>query len=367
MEQIFEKIVQGVIIVLVIAILIVVIISLTYLIYNILKRYSKEKVEYKRYFTEKGVFEGQEVYLVEEFTNRSFLPLFRVSVETHVTAKLFLPGCVSGNEINQQFLSCFFVMPFTRIKRKHTVICLKRGYYKLESAKLNFMRIESFVDSLAEILVYPSELSIEDNNNINNFFQYNTISKMPLIRDVFSFSGIREYINSDGISSINHKASARAGKFMVNDKDYIFGRKVQVYINFQEGNEGVSFEKFSLIMEKAMSYAAYLAGEAIRYGWQIGVSANSRMTNGARSFVLPMSSGYGKYVELLEGMANMRIIYGNSIEYIMNNDLNNAITNTEIILMSVYIDESIQTKIDSLERLGNKVNVINLKEAAEYV
>lgn len=365
MEPIFEKIILSLMITLGLSLLIIVIISLTYVLYNILKRYSIQNVEYKRYFTEKGAFEGQEVYLVEEFTNRSFLPLFRVGVETHVTTKLYLPGCVSGNEINQQFLSCFFVMPYTRVKRRHRVICLKRGYYRLESAKLNFMRIESFVESVAEILVYPSELSIEENNNINNFFQNTTFSNMPLIRDAFSFSGIREYMNGDTISSINHKASARAGKLMVNNNDYVFGRKVQVYINFQEGNEGIPLEEFSVIMETAMSFTTYLAGKALRNGWQLGVSANSKMINGSTYFALPMSSGYNKYIELLEGLASMRIIYGNSIEYIMNIDLDKAITNTEIILMSAYIDESIQTKINGLERLGNKVNIINLKEAVD--
>lgn len=361
-----EKLIMAVIYLIVVVIALTALGAVVFGIYCILRAYAIKKLEYRRYFSEKGAFEGQEIYLIEEFVNYSFLPLFKVDVETHITTKLFLPGCVDGNEINQEFISRFFVMPFTKIRRKHRVICQKRGFYTLESAKLTFMRIELYRESIAKLMVYPKELEIEAKSRINNCIQINSSSRRPLVRDVFSFARVREYQNGDSMNMVNQKATAKSGRIMVNESDYVLGRKILLYINFQPGDTGISVDVFYEIMEKAMEYCGYIAGEALRYGWQIGLGANCRMVTGEQSLRVPVGTDYITYMEILEGMAKARTFFGNSISYIMNEDIEGMLSNAEIFLFTTYMDESLESRIEALERQGNLVSVIDLKEVTAY-
>lgn len=335
-------------------------------LYRILRKYALKNLEYKRYFTDKGAFEGQEIQLVEELTNHGFFPLLRVYVETHITTKLYMPGVSGGNEINQEFISRFFVMPYTRIRRHHRVILKKRGHYKLESAKISFMRIEAYLDSEADIRVYPRELYIDDMQRINQCIQVSALSNRPIIRDVFSFAKVREYIYGDPINIINHKSTARMGRLMVNDSDFVLGRKILLCLNFQAGNTGIPDDEFTEIQEKSMQFAAYLTGEAIRKGWQIGLIANCKTDNGAKNIKSDIGTGYGKYIEILEALSMARTIYGNSIGRIIDEVADENLRNTEVIIFSTYMDESIEKRIEMLMRKGNEVTVIDLKEVTAY-
>ena len=61
-------------------------------LYLVSKNYSLNRITYRRFFSETGVFEGEEVCFVEEVTNHSFLPVFRVDIESLVTEEIWLPG-----------------------------------------------------------------------------------------------------------------------------------------------------------------------------------------------------------------------------------------------------------------------------------
>lgn len=358
--------IKGIFIFLVVLTLIVIFILMLYFLYIMLRKYALKNLEYKRYFTDKGAFEGQETELIEELTNHGFIPMFRVDVETHITTKLHMPGVNGGNEINQEFISRFFVMPFTKIRRHHKVILMKRGHYKLESAKAYFMGVQVFLDSEADIKVYPKELYIEDKQRINQCIQVSSLSNRPIVRDIFSFSKVREYTYGDPINIINHKSTARIGKLMVNDSDFVLGRKILLCLNFQAGNTGIPDDSFTEIQEKSMEFAAYFTGEAIRNGWQIGLIANCKTDNGAKKIKADIGTGYGKYIEILEALSMARTIYGNSIGKIIDEVADENLTNTEVIIFSTYMDESIEKRMDMLTRKGNIVTVIDLKEVTAY-
>lgn len=366
------RLIQIVIFIAAAALILAAFLGVLYIIYCLLRRYSFENLEYKRYFSEKGAFEEQEIYLIEEFANHSILPMFRVDVETHITSKLYMPGVSGGREINdktepyQEFISRFFIMPYTKIRRKHKVICQKRGHYQLESAKIRFMKIELYLDSKAELKVYPKELKIEDINRINNCIQTSAVSRKPILRDPFTFARVREYGPGDAMNTINHKATARAGRLMVNEKEFVLGRRLIVYLNFQAGDTGIHAEDFVEIMEKAMEYVAYIAGEALREGWQIGYRANCRMADGGHFVRIDTGTGYGKYIEILDSLAGAAAVFGNSISYVLNKDVEEFVSGTEIFIFTTYLDGSIQSKIEAFENMGNAVYVINLKEVTAY-
>lgn len=337
------------------------VIFLLFQLYNLCKALSIKSLEYRRYFSEEGVFEGESLLLIEELSNRSFIPMFHIDVQSNINSNIKLEGCVSDDSITQQFVSRFTVMPFMTIRRSHKAVCRKRGYYELETANVVFARMELFLESKAPLYVYPKMVKIDEAESINLYMQYTSYSNRPLIADPFSFAGVREYQHTDSFNSINFKATARRGELMVNNRDYLLGRKLMVYINFQPGEKYIPSALFEHLMEQALSYSAYIFGEAATKGYQVGYAANCRMVNGDNYVRFPMSSGQSHYRELLKRLSLIRPIYGNSFASILDMEINDSLSETEIYILTPYMDSTIGDRIDIFRNMGNTVNVTLLE------
>lgn len=335
---------------------------ITFFLYRLLRVYALKNLEYRRYFTVEGAFENQEIEMVEELTNHSIIPMFRVDIETHITTKLYMPDVALGNEINQEFISRFFVMPFTRIRRHHKVIPGKRGFYKLESAKIYFMKIELYLNSEAELKVYPKELKMDAVSRLEQCMQINNMTLVPILRDPFSFAGIREYRTSDEVNNINHKATAKMGQLMVNEREFMMGRRIEVIFNFQAEDSGISSDDFEETLEQTMEFGAYLAGLALKNSWEIGLAANLRHVDGRKSVTIDIGTGYGKYMEILDTLAGARTAYGISIGRLLDRLLDQNMSYTEIYIFTAYVDESIERRLELFERQSNIVTIVDLKE-----
>lgn len=327
--------------------------------YYIGKNVSVKRLKYKRYFSEEGVFEGEEVYLYEVLENHSIFPMFSVNVESYVTSKIQLEGVKKRDEITQHFISYFrIILPFTKIVRKHKATCMKRGYYKLETAYIHFAKMDVYADSVAQIYVYPKELPVEEQRRMNYYLQYTAQTNIPLIEDAFSVSGIRQYASGDAMRHINHKATAKKGELMVNQMDYLLGRKVMIYVNFQMEDRRTTIEEFEELMEKAISMASYLFMEAIREGNMVGFCANSRTVSGQRYVRYPQAAGNQHYIQVLRNMATIQLIYGNSFASVIEMDIAEGMSQTECYMITTYVDEAVDKVAQGLEQMGNYVQMI---------
>lgn len=360
-----EELVRILTIAIIIGIILAMFIAFCICMFKYARRYTLGKLEYKRYFSEEGAYEGNEIFLIEELSNHSFLPMFNIDIESHVTSNIKLSGCYHTDAINQDFISSFFVMPYTRIKRKHKATCIKRGFYTLETAKINVGGEEVFIDSRAELYIYPKEMKIEDERSVNLYLQYSEASTVPLISDPFSFSGVREYMPGDTFDNINFKASARHGKLMSNERDFMLGKKTMVYVNFQMPEEYISLIQFEEMMETGLSFAAYIIDNAIENGQMTAYSANSRMTNGERYIRIEHSTGMHHQIEIMKSLAKSRVIYGNSISSVIDMDINEFMTGTQVYFITTYMDSAIDERIATLNRTGNNVKIILIEPLQE--
>lgn len=336
---------------------------LLFLLYIYLKRKILRKIEYRRYFTSPGVFEGQEVLLVEEITNRSPLPLFHIEVETLIPEGLLLAGMEEDS--NGEYVSPFYLKGHMTIRRIHRVFCKKRGFFELESAGILFAREMVYLNSYAKLFVYPKTLYVEEKNRLELFLQNQDKSNRPLVRDLFTFSGIRDYEKGDSFHSINFKATARYGEIKVNNTDYLAGKRQMIYVNFQSSADGMGVEAYRTYMERALCYAAYLIDKAVSQGYEVGFAANSRMVNGDNYVRYPMSRGGWNYEEILKELASIRLGRGNSLASLLEYDINEQLTHTELYVMTIYTDERMEEKLKILEQMDNCVNLIWLTEIEE--
>ena len=75
----------------------------------------------------------------------------------------------------------------------------------------------------------------------------------------------------------------------------------------------------------------------------------------------PISTGQVHYIEMLKEMAGIRAIYGNSFASVIDMDIRDGISDCEIYIITIYVDEGIDERIDMLKRMGNSVHVILLE------
>ena len=297
-------------------------------------------------------------------TNKYFLTFRNVHVESHISTGIRLEGCeVSADDTIQHFLSTFTVKPYTKIKRVHNAKCIRRGHYILESAKIEYAGEDIFIDSKFEFNIYPEETPVDKQESLNMYLQYSNYSRYPIIEDVFSVNGIRAYNYGDAFATINHKATAKMGELMVNTKDHVLGRQVMVYINFQMLEENyMSLSQYESLMERALSYAAYIIGECERYGFKFGFACNSRFSYGGRSTRYPMSSGYEAYLDVMKILACVRTAEGDSILPCLDKDIDENMTNTEVYFFTLRMDDAVDGRLNIIENMGNAVTVLKIDE-----
>ncbi len=345
--------------------------ALLYGLYCFLRAKALKKISYTRQFSEKGSYQGDEIFLVETITNKSFLPLFFITIDYYIYNQLQYDGYELSRDENMQFATSrfFLILPFMRIKRKHRIKLLKRGYYELDTITASCTKAERIISAPAKVYVYPPLMKTDDLPIPASTLQGDANSRTWLIKDPFSLNGIREYRFGDSFNSINFKATARSGKLgfegiRVNNRDFCSNRNLMVYLNFQtDGSSPIEGHYYEVLMEKGLSYSAAILREAFDYGYRVGFSANSTLSTGETHIYYPMTQGAANYEEILRLMALVTLIEGgSSFTSIIKNDIIRGLSDSEAIIISTYCNETIESAANQLRRYGNNVTIILLGE-----
>ncbi len=347
--------------------------ALLYGAYCFLRAKALKKISYTRQFSEKGSYQGDEILLIETITNKSLLPLFFVTIDYYIYNQLQYDGYELSRDENMQFATSrfFLILPFMRIKRKHRIKLLKRGYYELDTITASCTKAERRIFAPAKVYVYPALMKTDDLPIPASTLQGDANSRTWLIKDPFSLSGIREYRFGDSFNSINFKATARSGKLgfegiRVNNRDFCSNRNLMVYLNFQtDGSSPIAGDYYERLMEKGLSYSAAILREAFEYGYRVGFSANSTLSSGETHIYYPMTQGAVNYEEILRQMALVTLREGgSSFTSIIKNDIIRGMCDSEVLIISTYCNETIDSAANQLRRYGNNVTIILLGELA---
>lgn len=344
--------------------------AVIFVVYMILRSRLIGRVTYTREFSEKGSYEGDELYLTETVTNRSFLPFFFTDIEYYIFNELQYDGMVQDRSRTMQYARSRFyiIFPYMRIKRRHTVKLLKRGFYQLDNVTFFYGRKERRMSAPAEVYVYPKMTGIDELPIPSSSMQGDAFSRQWLIRDPFSVSGIREYRLGDPFNSINFKATARSGRagfdgIRVNNRDFCSNRNFMVYLNFQTPTDAPLLDNiYERFMERGLSYAAALLREAFTYGYRAGFSANCTLVSGEKFIRFPMTQGVRNYEEILRYMSLVNLSEGISFAALLQNDAIGGLTDSEVFVLTSYMNETLDEAVNNFYKFGNNVSVTMLGE-----
>lgn len=325
------------------------------------------RLVYTREFSEHGVFEGDSIEIIETIYNPSFLPVFYVDVESYIYGGLKLDNHSDVDDM-QLIISRFHLSPFTRITRRHSVKCIKRGYYTMNSASVLTRSIgiddTKFFEFSAELYVYPKLAEHHQPSQPVNYIYGSDVSLRQVMLDPFSVAGIRDYTGSEPFNMINFKATAKSvfqgiQSIKVNKYDCCSNRVFMLYLNFQTPEDGMSTHDYEYLMEQSLSISASFITEALRSGYKAGLAANCCMMNGEKSLIFPIEGGMYHTEEILRQMAMAQARCGVSFTSLLDKDVKQFVSGAELFILTPYVDETMDENISALKR-NNNVTVIKL-------
>ena len=360
-------------------ILVILFAALLIYLYRLAAKRLIREIEYSREFSAEAVYAGEKVILTETISNPTRLPLFFAGVDGFVTSDLRLVEY--GGDVRdtmQYFYSEFrVIMPRMKIKRRHEIVCRRRGKYQLESVDIYLAGSVRHIESPAGIYVYPEPLKAPLTVPGSSRVLGDDRTFLPLINDPFSRSGLREYLPGDPMNMINFKASARTGGFstgrlLVNKYDWCSGRTVMIYLNlrqsvyeeektYRNSKKAMSGEQFERMTEYALSQSCKLLLSAVRGGCRAGFAANCECDD-SRSYVRFEPSTGDHFLEgILRFMAGMKISAGASFPRMLADDAASGMNGAEVYIFTAYGDPETEKNIRLLKRSGNSVRVIMMR------
>lgn len=343
-------------------------------VYGNMRSRRLSRIVYERHFSEEGVYEGDEVELIETVRNPGFFPLFGVDIEAYFYNELDLEEYEPDAGSTMQYvISRFNLWPYMQIRRHHRLTARRRGDYRLHTVTVYNSKSPIPLEAPAELFVYPCAVPLHLPALAVGQMQGEYPSKRPLYTDPFSLAGIRDYRFGDPVSQINFKASARvpmtgfsASPFKVNARDFCASRRLMVYMDFHlPTGSKIDGAEYTRRAERGLSFCAALIRDAIYGGFCVGFAANCKDSDGRLSSRFPCEGSQTQLLAIMKEMARMNPTDGASFGSLLERDLADGMHDTEVVILSSNSyeeNEEILDRIRLLERLGNSVQHIILGE-----
>lgn len=340
-------------------------------IYGRMRSRRLSRIVYERHFSEEGVYEGDEVELIETVRNTGFFPLLGVDVEAYFYNELDLAEYQPDPGSTMQYvISRFNLWPYMQIRRRHKLTARRRGDYKLQVVTVYNKKSPITLEAPTELFVYPRAVPLNLPIVAVGRMQGEYVSNRPLFTDPFSLAGIRDYRFGDPVSQINFKASARvpmtgfsSSPFKVNARDYCASRRLMVYMDFHlPMGSKIDGREYDKRAERGLSFCAALIRDAIYSGFRVGFAANCKNTDGSLSSRFACDGSPAQLTAIMREMARMNPTDGASFSSLLEYDITEGMTDTEVIIIAFDSHEEVIDRIQSLERLGNSVQQILLGE-----
>lgn len=331
-------------------------------------------IEYERTFSELGVYEGEEVELIETIRNRGLFPLLFVDVESYLYPALRVRDYATGKDDAMPVLiSRFHLMPYTQIRRRHRLRCTARGYYELHTASIYDRGGARPMESHAELYVYPKIIPMELYRLAVGRMQGEYTALRPLYSDPFSLSGIRDYRFGDAMSAINFKASARvplsgssASPLKVNHRDFCASRRLMIYMDFHlpvgTVMDGEDYERRA---ERGLSFCSALMRDAVFSGYAVGFAANCKMHDGSLSIRFSPDSSEAHLLSMMRALAALLPRDGASFASVLEHDIVEGMADTEIVVFCYAQSDDMHARLAELSRLGNSIKLVPLEAVDE--
>ena len=269
-------------------------------------------LKFRVLFSHREAFEGDELQIRMELTNKKFLPLPWVYVKAEMSRE-FQYGQTASDEkdsLEKSMGMLTSITMFSMLRKRTYFTCKKRGVFRLYRANINvsnLLHTEEFTKDVklgGEVLVFPKTL--EDFDSVDLVYKIvdsAVLSKALVNPDPFEFRGIREYQPTDALKSINFRATAISQQLMVNIHAPTTAYKLTIALNLDGSQNYSNWELY----EQSIRLAATLSKKFIEAGASLSFVTNGRDTaSGEALYVRGGTSGAHMY-KIYEALARIAL------------------------------------------------------------
>jgi len=345
----------------------------------IYSKWGLSRILYKRTFSKSIVFEGEEIEMVDEISNKKLLPIPWLRLESKIHASLkFRKISNQDNEIDSEEFhrTLFSLMPYQKVKRRQKLTCTQRGYFQFKTVSMTTGDAFGFGSSFeskqakAELTVYPKLAPLDEIPLPSHSWLGDITVKRWIIEDPFVIAGVRDYSYGDPMNTINWKATARTNSLQVSKRDYTADHHLLIYLNFDETEDIWLPVKDLELFEQGISYAASLAQYTLSQGISTGFGCNAYLVEPFQNSTDPIkqpiriqpSNGTHQLTYILDTMAKLRLDRSMSFNHFLLEDINRQMQNTDILLITTILTEKMEENIRILEENGNSVEIVWLQK-----
>lgn len=318
--------------------------------------------------------QGDEIELIETIENRGWIPA--PWLKTEITASRWLDFAGSQSSVTDQkrFVPSFFIVRgYSRVQRRWTVRCLRRGIYGIDRVVLissdlfGNVTLSRDVEIASTVTVLPRPLEPPESEPTARYLSGDDIVRRHLMEDPFYRAGVREYTDRDPMTRISWLATARTGKLMAFENEYTARRSLAVLLNMQSR----PFEKGPVLetqrMEDAISVCAALFENAARDGIPLRFLCNGSTSDAGNRETIATQENWGGNVSysLQRTLAALQLENTQDISFYLDG-LSQKIDAGEVVLVTCFLSEDIARFVWTQSMAGSHVRVILLGYAADY-
>jgi len=327
---------------------------------------------YKRTLSESTVFEGEKISMIEDIENNNFLPIAWMKAESRISPNLRLDSIKNMQSAQGGYhRSVFSIMPFYRLKRTHQVTCIKRGDYNVGNVTITTGDIFGFVSKIityekdTRLLVYPNPLPDDKMLECFHSLQGDVVVRRFINPDPFLVAGVRQYQTGDPMSAINWKATARTNSLQVYKYDYSANSNILILFNIDSSSNQDPFpnEEECTKIEYGIHFCASVVEKSIKEGISTGFCSNGHFKNETEFVNVPSRCSKSQMYTLLEAMAKLQLHRTFSFSTMIKNMRNSIPKDTDILIVSLYLDEKIDEELFELRRSGHQVETWIISES----
>ncbi len=331
-------------------------------------------VEFRRTFTPRRAFYGEDVTLTLEVTNRKPLPLAWLELTDELPDELIPKrGRVipSLRQRRQHLVHLFSLRWYERVRRRVTVTCTARGYFPLGPARVRSGDVFGItsqgrdIEPIDHLIVYPKVVPLDTLGLPPLHPLGDHRAPRPLLEDPARTAGVREYRTTDPLRRVHWKASARIGTLQTKQYEPTAVHRLAVFLNMDTLGEYAEYRGFVRpLLELNVMVAASLAAWANDEGYPIGLIANGYLPEGLRRVRLAPAVGEAHLTSILEALAKVFPTPVMPIGDLMYLEAADLPWGTTAVVITAVIDPSLRIGIDRLRSAGHGVVVALIGDRA---
>lgn len=324
---------------------------------------------YECRFSTSEAFEGQEISFTEVAHNNKPLPLQWMKAEIRTSRWLSFADTRSfiAQEV-RHVTSGYHLRLYQKTTRIWKVKCLKRGVFTIDNVILvssDFFGISTRSKPVAanlRLTVYPGMVDLADVLHSTRDLQGDIIVKRWILDDPFVIAGAKEYTYNEPMNRIHWQATAKQGSLMVRKNDYTSNQNIRVILNIQTVEYYHPYTIDRDLIEYGIKICATLIDRALKLGIPVSFASNGNVPDNDESYVYTASAGGNMHTtQLLTTLAQLEFKINIGFDEFFT-DIIPRVKESEAIIITPYLEDSLNDKINSLKEQGVAVKIILLNE-----